>query len=783
MGYVFSADRALLDPGTQEVIAEGNVIFQGPGIDIRANALRYNFRLDEGAAYGIEGSHENFFFRAQRDEIEGGVSFRRLSEDQALLRDAQFTGCDFPVPHYYIQGSEVIIFLGERIFVRDAVLYIHGVPSLYLPAYTRSLRENSPWAFYLGQNTRLGGYARLAYTYKHQVWVPDYLDPSQYRRRTGGTARVLMDYFARRGPGLGLEYRYTINYGQHHGELFAYGLNDEDRDATPEEPEGGTVNRAAFRWRNRSELEDHLIFQMDMDQVSDPDIYFEILDRFEEEPFWRRPERRMRWALTYARDAYTARLLADLRDRLGRDYFANPADIYSNDLDYDPDPFGRDVDTDSVSGRRYAPVSRKLPQADFTTAHIRIGRTPLYYDSEFHAFNAKDAGLNALGEDDDAWVQGAELRQGLLFRIPLSRRVTWLHRIGGGLAWAERENVGLAAGEPADGVYPFWSDGLQLTDRDTWLTGRRERSYRDVENWFFFGEYLSRLNARFTDTLEGYLQYRVLDGTSNSLGEFYRKIGKRSAQTDIYRFPVKTHWLEARLNHFLLYPDIDLYGKAGVNLHDEGDIAPDDLLRYLGAGGRYRNDTRELTLSLSSEIQERQVRDISDPDQYEQATLLNTASFDYAPRHKRWWTRLNVYAVQQLEEDPVNRPKRESDRFDETETKIRVNPVVGTRIGSKYKSELGGVYDTEIERWKEANLKLTRDIHDAEVGALLGFRTLETIEDDNVSYIEEREIRLTLKLKTPGRADTYAPSPAETLLGAEQERDLSFCKRLQALKG
>jgi len=771
--YTIEADRVVADKATWEVEAEGNIILKGPNIDVRANAVRYNFRYDEGVAFGVEGHHEGLFFRVRKDEVEKGPGFRRVSDRQVLLSGVSYTACDFPVPHYYIRGSEVIIYLDDRIFVRDAVLYLWGIPVLYMPAYTRSLVERSPWSFEAGYTNSLGGYLRIGYDYRHRTQVPDYFNPSEYRVRSHGQMRADLDTFTQRGTGFGLTYQYKFDYGRHRGDFYAYGIRDEEREVPNEE---ATPDRAVLRWRHRSHLTDELLWQLDIEQMTDPDVYFDILDHFERDNLGRRPERRMRMALTYARDQYLARLSIDLRDRVSRNWYRDYSEPTANNLDYDPDPLGLEDDTlDGISGRRYARASRKLPRFDFSTAHVKVFELPLFYDSTVHAFHALDKGMNPYSRDDDAWIDGVDWHQGLLHLLRLSERYTWTNRIGFGLAYFDRQSEDLGAELPPGTVFPYQLDDLTLVGRDTWLTGERERSFHDVESGFLYYDYRSRLNARFTDTLEGYLQYSYLNGTDNSLGEFYRRIGNRTAQTDIYEFPVKTHMLEGFLNHFLLYPNINTYARAGTNLHRESDTAPYDLLNYVGGGGAYTNDTKEFTLAAGADIQERQIRDLTDPDEFQQSHLIYSGQIQYVPRHQRWWARLGVFAVQVLDRDPVAPPPEERDRFDENRTDVSLSPLVGKRLGPKYTAEVAGTYNTRIDDWKSAHVILKRDLHDLEAAVQAGFRRVEELNDDRYEVKRENEIRFSIRLKTPRAADEATrTSKIRTLV--EQQMETEFAE-------
>lgn len=745
--FSVEADRAIMDRETYEIEAEGNVILKGPGIDVKANSVRYSFKYSEGVAFGVEGHHEQLYFRVRKNEVEDGPAFRRVSDKQVVLTGVSAAACDFPVPHYYIRGSEIVLYLNDRIFVRNAVIYAMGIPVLYLPAYTRSLVDRSPWSFEAGYTKKLGGYLRLGYDYRHSTRVPDYFDPSKYRTRSRGQGRLDLDTFTRRGNGLGLNYEYKLDYGRHRGKLFAYGMSDEDRDVPNEE---STPDRAAFRWRHRSRLTDHLLLQLDIDQVTDPDLYYDILDHFERDRSGRHPERRTRMALTYARDKYLARVMMDMRDRVSRDYYRDFSEPTANNLDYDPDPGGREDGTiKGISGRRFAAASRKLPRADFSTAHVKIWELPFFYESDAHGFHALDRGLNPFSRNDDAWIDGGDWHQTLLHRLRFSERYTWTNRAGVGVAYFDRQSERLGADVPTGAAYPYQLDALTLVDRDTWLTGRRQRSFHDVENGLFYYDYQSRMNARFTNTLEGYLQYTYRDVSSDSLGEFYRRIGNRTAQTDIYEFPVKANMLEAFLNHFLLYPNISTYARGGVNLHRDGDIAAYDLLNYIGGGTAYTNDTKELTMSVGADLQERQIRDLSDPNEFQQSNLIYSGKVQYIPRHKRWWAQVGVFAVQVLDRDPVAAPPSERDRFDENRTDVSVSPLVGRQLGPKYTAEVAATYNTRIDDWKSAYIILKRDLHDLEASVQAGVRRVEEIHDNELQVRRENEIRFSVRLKTP----------------------------------
>ncbi|MFH0792487.1 MAG: hypothetical protein V2A74_00480, partial [bacterium] len=117
--YEIEADRIIFDWRLQEVQAYGNVVLQTAKDHIVADSMWYNFEREQGIAYNANGRHGELFFKAGRyDAVE--PTFRRISKNESLFRDASFTTCDFSIPHYRIRASEAILFTNDRIFMRHA---------------------------------------------------------------------------------------------------------------------------------------------------------------------------------------------------------------------------------------------------------------------------------------------------------------------------------------------------------------------------------------------------------------------------------------------------------------------------------------------------------------------------------------------------------------------------------------------------------------------------------------------------------------------------------------
>jgi hypothetical protein len=763
--FTLEADRMMIDYGSGDVWAEGNVVARGPAEFITADSGRFNLFDFQGVAYGVDGQVRDLFFRVSWDEQEEGPALIQLDENESIFRGMQYTSCNFPVPHYYITATEVILIRQKRVYFRNPTLYVRGVPVLWLPIYTRSLGEGSPWWVEFGYASRIGGFIRVGYRYIHRVQTPRWDDPSKYESRSHGLLDTYVDLMTRRGVGVGARYRYQFDYHRHTGYMEVYGLRDSERDVDGED---SGDERWVYRHLHNSLLTDNLYFQLDADKASDPDIYWDVIDRFapaSELERGRLFEQRIRAALNYRTEDWVARVAVDRKERLTRDRYQDFADPFDDDLDFDPDPDFTDddeFDEDGISNDRYGRVSENVV-GTWGTRLLQLGSAPLYYRFEANAFDSLDAGFNRLDEDDDSRVRGADGYGSLTHRIRLSDRTTWLNTVGVGAAGYDRQENELitnqdflAATPNAEGVRSV--DGVRFVDQETILIGDgpRSASLDDVEPYYLFADYRSRLNHRFTDYLDGFLQYRVRQGTSDSLPDFYENIGYIEAWDNIYDFYHDQHWVEAGLNYFLRYPNMTVSATGGYNLQSTDDIYANERTAYAGLFTTYANDTNEFLSAVGITYETRQIRDYEDPNQYEQGSWGPYLRLSYFPRHARYWAQLAVSSSIKTEDDPVDRDNRQKRRFDENETDINIAPVVGKQFGPKYRVQLSGNYTTRYDTWRRAGITILRDLHDAELGLFFGIRNNswearrdddDTSDDDDREKDYEMEIRTSLRFK------------------------------------
>ncbi len=742
--FHLEADRMVIDFVSGDIQAEGNVVFESPQQFIKASRGRFNMIRQEGMAYDVDGQSGPLYFRAVWDEEEKGPSFRQIDESQSIFRGTHFTTSSFPVPMYYIKSDEVILIKERRIFFRNPVLYIRGVPVLWLPFYTRNLAEGSPWSTEFGYNSDLGAFFRLGYRYIHRVQTPEWEDPTMYRNQSHGLLDTYVDLMSQRGVGAGARYTYQFDHYRHTGFLQVYGINDRGRDVAEEESSGDENQRWVYRHKHFSQLSRDLFFQLDVDQASDPDIYVDILDRFTPDTLFERGrlfEQSARAGLTYRKDDFIARLAVEHRERLGRDVYKDYSDPFSDDLDFDIDPDftdGEDIDDTGIPRKRYGVVSKNA-YARYATRLLNLGSTPLYYRFEANGFTSRDAGLNIIDTDDDTRVYGGDVYGSLTYRMRLGERTTWTNTVGVGSAYYYRRSNELVSEEELQNGIILPNGTITIPnaifrDEETQVLGLSdtERSLDEVEPFYAFADYTSRLNHRFTDYLDGYVKYFIREGTDNSLGEYYEKIGKVEAREDIYDFYTDKHYVEAGLNYFLRYPNLAMSIRYRENLQRSNEIYPNEQIRFAGYSIGYTNDSREFQASLGLGFEKRRIRDRADPNSFKQGSLGGNLLLSYFPRHSRYWAQLLVSGSHKLEEDPVARDARQKLRFDEDETEFIITPTLGRRFGPKYRVQVSATYNTRFSDFERAGVIILRDLADAELGLSFGVRndSIEARDDD-----------------------------------------------------
>lgn len=783
--FKLTADRVMIDSRLREIQAYGNVVLASPSQHVKAESMWFDAENYQGVSYKSEGHSGDFYILSDDPMNKTGTTIRQISENETVLKNSSFTTCDFPVPHYRFKAKEFTVLNNERVFARNVILYVREVPVLWLPYYTRALNESNPWGFSAGSSGDLGAFARVFYDYHHSYYTPSDVDDSLMVKSSDGHARVRLDYFSKRGFAQGLDYSYYAGHGKHFGNLQAYRLSDRERDIDGAD----SGDRSYVNWFHRTKISEELDWMVNLDWTSDPDLFYDVLDRVRSSSEWERgriPERVAQTGFEWTADNFFAGIQVEIKDRIGRDRVSNFSEFRDGDFDFDrayndedtfmlgapgvgPDGFaypnaGQYLDPASVADHldrgvassRFGRVSERLPHLRLATNRLRLGNLPLWYSADLNMFNNLDKGLNVVGTEDDSFVRGVDLYQSLSHLVKFNERYTLLTKVGLGAGIAEREDDSFNLDFPSGASFPYVYDGqvidgqplgLTFLDEDTFLVGKRKMSLSDVSPEFVYGDIDSRFNARITESVTGYLRYRFREGTDDHLGSFYERLGSRKTMDDLYAFRTPEHWIEGGLTHTLVDPRLTTNFNVGHNLQSGNDITAGEMKNYANLGMGYANLRNTLLVNAGTGFQTRQMRDPSDPYEFEQRSLTHYISGSYLPVHQRHWARLSTYFIQNAENDPLISDGDGNRDFDTRDEAI-VDARIGKKIGTKYMMELRTRIRSRATDNQDTYVRLERDFHDMVAGVSVGVRQKERLSRSNEDATEDSfQVRFNMRFK------------------------------------
>ena len=215
------ADRVEFHVDTKDVLAEGNVVAHGEDEVIRAERVRFNLETGLGVIDQASGLiRPSFFFEAE--------SMEKRAADRYSLRTAFLTPCTQPNPRWSFSLSRAELRKDEYVAMWDAVLRIKSVPVLYVPYLRYPLKDRATG--FLMPRVGLSGPKGFSLSQSFYWVIAPNMD-----------ATIGIDYFARRGLGAGLEFRYLFPGGTR-GKLDLYRFSYK-RDAEGDKPGGSSIVR------------------------------------------------------------------------------------------------------------------------------------------------------------------------------------------------------------------------------------------------------------------------------------------------------------------------------------------------------------------------------------------------------------------------------------------------------------------------------------------------------------------------------------------------------------
>ena len=201
------ADEMTYNDESSDVTAEGNVVYEDPDVRIKAERAELNLETKTGILYEAEVYSKKDNYHIAGAEIE------KTGETEYALKSASFTTCDAPIPAWCFKGSDVDANVGDRLKARNVTFDIKGLPVLYSPYFSASLGKDRKTGFLI---------PKLGYIKSKGIHVEQ---PFYWAISDNMDATLIGDYYAKRGVGEGVEYRFIEPDGLK-GSLWAYHLRD-----------------------------------------------------------------------------------------------------------------------------------------------------------------------------------------------------------------------------------------------------------------------------------------------------------------------------------------------------------------------------------------------------------------------------------------------------------------------------------------------------------------------------------------------------------------------------
>jgi LPS-assembly protein len=196
--YRLQADKITVYEATNQVVAEGNVVFdQGDQQRITGSRAEWNYRSKTGFFLDSTGftnqtqDGTRLYFTADRVE--------RVSLDTIIATNVQVTACDEDVPKWSFHAKRAKITTGDRVRIYSPNVRIKKLPIFYLPYASVSIKQRDRASGFL--TPTFGGSGK------------GFRISNAYYQTLGRSADVTVrnDIYTSRGIGFGMDLRTRAN--------------------------------------------------------------------------------------------------------------------------------------------------------------------------------------------------------------------------------------------------------------------------------------------------------------------------------------------------------------------------------------------------------------------------------------------------------------------------------------------------------------------------------------------------------------------------------------------
>lgn len=152
-----TADKAIYNSNTKDVIAQNDVIIVKSGSIFRGENIIYNFDTQELKSNNLRSGLPPLYYNSaliksnlQAMEQDSGIT-QRIDAGETY-----FTTHDSSDPNYHMTATSMTIYPDDRVIMHHVKIYIGDTPVFYLPAYVQPLDREQGYFFQPGYEKRLG---------------------------------------------------------------------------------------------------------------------------------------------------------------------------------------------------------------------------------------------------------------------------------------------------------------------------------------------------------------------------------------------------------------------------------------------------------------------------------------------------------------------------------------------------------------------------------------------------------------------------------------------------
>ncbi len=339
-GSRLTCNKLVVNTQTKEGVAEGGARLEDDKGVIEGEKIKYNFQAKTGVILEPSFRLNPYFGRSEKAE--------KISDAEFIAKRGYMTTCSYNKPHYRLKSRRMNFFPGDKVQIRDATVYVRGVPLGYLPQYNQSLKDPIMHVQVMpGKRKDWGGYILTAWRYKLTDNV---------------SGRIYFDIRSKLGiaEGFGANYK-SDNLGK--GDFKYYYSHEEPTNLPQNTP--ADFQRYLIRWRHQWDIDDRTNI------VSE---YYKIADS----------------KRTILGSEYNM-----LKDYFFREYEKDSQPLSYTQLHHNFQYSGIDIMVQKRINRWYKQLE-KLPEIKYSLPNLKIGESPVYLENSFSAanLNYKYASLN-----------------------------------------------------------------------------------------------------------------------------------------------------------------------------------------------------------------------------------------------------------------------------------------------------------------------------------------------------------------------------------------------------